>query len=350
TLWSARTPAASRIVPSPPARTTSDEPLRSAAAAAARTAGGVLRRTTEALTARGHRDVAVVEASTPPAVRAAAAAALRNGSSLVVLAGGDGTIRDAAGVLADHRVTVGIVPSGTGNLYAVSVGVPRETDAAIAALRTGTPRSFDIGEVLLAPPAGQAAAPARAARAAEADAAAVAAIQPAAVPTQFMVACGTGLDARLIEGTSADMKRRYGVAAYFFAAAGLLPHLRANPTILTIDGVRTELESVVVLVANCGEAIPGRVRPRLPLDPADGLLHVFVLPRGGVVHGIRGVLELMTTQATGTSSSGSAIRLAGSHVSVEVMPSQPVQVDGDPFPASSIDARIRPGVLSVIVP
>ena len=295
-----------------------------------RVRAGVLRRTAEALGARGHRDVAVVEASTPPAVRDAAGAALRDGSSIVVLAGGDGTSRDAAEVLAEHDVTVGIVPSGTGNLYAVSVGVPRETEAAIATLRSGTPRRFDVGEVRLIPRAGGATL--------------------AAGPTQFMVACGTGLDARLIEGTSAEMKRRYGVAAYFFAAAGLLPHLRPNPTVLTIDGVRTELESVVVLVANCGEAIPGRVRPRLPLDPADGLLHVFVLPRGGIVHGIRGVLELMTTQATGTSSSGSAIRLAGGHVTVEVAPSQPVQVDGDPFPAASIDARIRPGALSVIIP
>lgn len=306
-----------------------------------RVRAGVLRRTAEALAARGHRDVVVVEASTPPAVRDAAVAALRDGSSIVVLAGGDGTIRDAAGVLADHEATVGIVPSGTGNLYAVSVGVPRETDAAIAALRTGAPRPFDIGEVLLAPPAGPGSAGVEASERAAAS---------AATPSPFMVACGTGLDARLIEGTSAEMKRRYGVAAYFFAAAGLLPHLRANPTILTIDGTRTELELVVVLVANCGEAIPGRVRPRLPLDPADGLLHVFVLPRGGVVHGIRGVLELMTTQATGTSSSGSAIRLAGSHVTVEVTPSQPVEVDGDPFPPASIDARIRPGALTVIVP
>ena len=314
-----------------------------------RVRAGVLRRTVEALSARGHRDVVVVEASTPAGVSDAAAAALRDGSALVVLAGGDGTIRDAAGVLADHGVTVGIVPSGTGNLYAVSVGVPRETDAAIAALRTGTPRSFDLGEVLLAPPVDSGAI-----GAAQADPSpgtgAPAVVRPAAIPTPFMVACGTGLDGRLIEGTSAEMKRRYGVAAYFFAATGLLPHLRANPTILTIDGVRTELESVVVLVANCGEAIPGRVRPRLPLDPADGLLHVFVLPRGGVVHGVRGVLELMTSQATGTSSSGSAIRLAGSHVSVEVTPSQPVQVDGDPFPAASLDARIRPGALSVIIP
>ena len=297
---------------------------------------GVIERIVSTLAGRGHRDVAVVEAGTPTAVRGAAEDALRDRSSLVVLAGGDGTVRDAAGVLAGHDLAVGIVPCGTGNLYAVSCGVPRDTGSAIAALGIGNPRAFDIGEVSLVRDVGatdQSGEP-----------------PPTPDASPFMVACGTGLDARLIEGTSADMKRRYGVAAYFFAAAGLLPHLRANPTVLTIDGVRTELDSVVVLVANCGEAIPGRLRPRLPLDPADGLLHVFVLPRSGVVHGIRGVLELMTSQATGTSPSGSALRLAGSTVRVEVTPAQPTELDGDAFPPASIDARIRPGALSLIVP
>ena len=319
-------PGLATVIASPLASRIRDEKTRT----------GVVRQIVDALVGRGHRDVAVVEASTPAAVRGVAEDALRDRSSLIVLAGGDGTVRDAAGVLAGHETTVGIVPCGTGNLYAVSCGVPRSTEAAIAALRTGAPRSFDIAEVSLvgeAAPAG----PANAA--------------PARIPdsSPFMVACGTGLDARLIEGTSADMKRRYGIAAYFFAAAGLLPHLRANPTVLTIDGVRTELESVVVLVANCGEAIPGRLRPRLPLDPADGLLHVFVLPRSGVVHGIRGVLELMTSQATGISPSGSALRLAGSSVRVEVTPAQPTEIDGDPFPPATIDARIRPGTLSLLV-
>ena len=62
---------------------------------------------------------------------------------------------------------------------------------------------------------------------------------------------------------------------------------------------------MVVLVANCGEAIPGRLRPRLPIRADDGLFHVFVLPRGGIVGSMRGALELMAADAAGSSSSGS---------------------------------------------
>jgi len=294
-----------------------------------RTRAKIARRTAEALGARGHREVVVVEASSPAAVRDAAADAVRNGSSVVALAGGDGTIRDAAGVLAGTGIAVGIVPCGTGNLYASSVGISRDIHEALATLATGSPRAFDVGEVRLGPwPAAVDAAP------------------PAPMP--FIVACGTGLDARLIAATSYDMKRRYGVAAYFLAATRLLEHLRAQPTVLTIDDVRTELESVVVLVANCGEAIPGGLLPRRRIDPGDGLLHVFILPRGGVVHGIRGALELMTSEDAPMSPSGSAMRLVGNRVRVEVTPAQPTEIDGDPFPVASLDARIRPGALSVL--
>jgi diacylglycerol kinase family enzyme len=273
--------------------------------------------------------VVVVEASSPAAVRDAAADAVSQGSSVVALAGGDGTIRDAAGILAGTEITVGIVPCGTGNLYAASLGISRDIDEALAALVKGSPHAFDVGEVRLLPwPAAVDAAP------------------PAPMP--FIVACGTGFDARLIAATSYEMKRRYGVAAYFLAATRLLEHLQAQPTVLTIDDVRMELESVVVLVANCGEVIPGRLRPRLRIDPDDGLLHVFILPRGGVVHGIRGALELVTAEAGGMSPSGSAVRLVGSQVRVEVTPAQPTEIDGDPFPVATLDARIRPGALSVL--
>ena len=136
----------------------------------------------------------------------------------------------------------------------------------------------------------------------------------------------------MIAATSREMKRRYGVAAYFLAASRLLGHLKPRPTVLTIDGVRTELESVVVLVANCGEAIPGVLGPRLPIEPDDGLLHVFVLPRGGILDGIRGALELMTAAAAGFSPSGAAVRLSGTQVRVEVIAGRPDRGRRRPVP------------------
>ncbi len=280
---------------------------------------------------RGATHVEVVEAGEPDAIRRASAEAVTAGSGLVVLAGGDGTVRDAVGPLARTGIPIGIVPCGTGNLYATAAGVPRDLDRAVRAIRAGTPRARDVGEVRLIPPTvgGETAGD--------------------NVAMSFVVACGTGFDARLIEATSREAKRRYGVAAYFIAASQLLEHLAPKPTILTVDGVRRELESVVVLVANCGEAIPGKLRPRLPIDPDDGLLHVFVLPQGGVIGGIRGAIELMAADAMGLSPSGAGMRLSGTEVRVEVSPAGPTQVDGDVFAPAAIEACLHPAGLSIIV-
>ena len=286
---------------------------------------------TSAMLDRGATRVEVVEAGDPDLIARLSGDAVRAGSGLVVIAGGDGTVRDATGPLADTGIPVAIIPCGTGNLYATAVGVPRDLDLAVEAIRTGVAVPHDVGEVRLVPPLAGDGEPAT---------------EPRTVP--FVVACGTGFDARLMEATSREAKRRYGVAAYFLSASRLLDHLAPMPTVLTVDGVRRELESMVVLVANCGEAIPGKLRPRLPIDPDDGLLHVFVLPQGGILGGIRGAVELMTADATGVSASGAGLRLSGTAVRVEVTPAGPTQVDGDVFGPGALEARLRPGGLMVI--
>jgi hypothetical protein len=43
------------------------------------------------------------------------------------------------------------------------------------------------------------------------------------------------------------------------------------------------------------------------------------------------------------------VRLAGTLVRVEVIPAGTTEVDGDPFPAAWLDARVHPGALHVIL-
>ena len=284
----------------------------------------VIASATRALRRRGHDRVDVTVTGDPAELRAAAAAAVDGGASTIVLAGGDGTVRDASSAIAGSGVAVGLLPCGTGNLYAASVGVPRALDRAIAAIAGGTPRPYDLGEVRLER------------------------VEGPVETVPFVVAFGTGFDAHVMATTTRDAKQRYGVAAYFLAASRLLEHLRPRPTAITVDGVRTELESVVVLVASAGGGIPGPLRPRLPVPADDGLLHTFVLPRSGVLGGMQGVLELLLAGATGPSATGAGFRFTGRQVRVEVDPPGPVEVDGDPFPAAVLEAVVRPGALQVI--
>src|SRR6185436_11194464 len=66
-------------------------------------------------------------------------------AELVVVAGGDGTIRDAAERLIGSGVPMAIVPAGTGNVFAAALGVPRGTAGAVELIATGRPAPVDVG-------------------------------------------------------------------------------------------------------------------------------------------------------------------------------------------------------------
>ena len=71
--------------------------------------------------------------------------ALEKGFRMFVVCGGDGTISAVAGMLAGTSATLGIIPIGTQNNTALSLGIPDDIQAAIAILRTGRRIKVDLG-------------------------------------------------------------------------------------------------------------------------------------------------------------------------------------------------------------
>jgi diacylglycerol kinase family enzyme len=69
------------------------------------------------------------------------------GFDVLVVGGGDGTISAAASEAAKTGKTLGILPLGTMNLFARSLGIPLEMTAAATALAGGEVVTVDIGEV-----------------------------------------------------------------------------------------------------------------------------------------------------------------------------------------------------------
>jgi diacylglycerol kinase (ATP) len=74
--------------------------------------------------------------------------ALEDGIRMFVVCGGDGTIDAIAGTLAGKKATLGIIPTGTQNNVALSLGIPADIPAAIALLRTGRSIKVDMGLVV----------------------------------------------------------------------------------------------------------------------------------------------------------------------------------------------------------
>ena len=70
---------------------------------------------------------------------------LTQGVRMFVVCGGDGTISAAASILAGTPATLGIIPIGTQNNTALSLGIPSDIPAAIAILRNGRRIKVDVG-------------------------------------------------------------------------------------------------------------------------------------------------------------------------------------------------------------
>lgn len=247
-----------------------------------------------------------------------------SGYELGVMAGGDGSVRLGVHALAGGSVPLGIVPLGTGNLLAATLGIPREPIAAAKRLATASPITIDTGL-----------------------------LQADGVREHFAVAAGAGFDARVMSGTSSIAKARFGVLAYFATTARLVATLPVAQAEIVVDGRTYELPTVAVLVANCGQVVPGLLGPRVTLDPSDGVLDVIAI-RGGpwltkLPVAARSALHSLLRDDT--EAGGHSLRVRGHQVTVRTQPPEPIELDGDllDVQSGSFRATVRPSSLAVLV-
>lgn len=246
------------------------------------------------------------------------------GRPLVVAVGGDGTILEAAEACAAHGIPLAIVPGGTGNVLAGTLRI-RGLWSSVQTVGTGQPRAIDLGQARWAALDGPDVVHERA----------------------FTVACGMGFDARIMALAEGEWKRRVGFGAYIGAAVHALTRLESAHFRIVADGHPIEMEGMLVLVGNCGDLIPGRLGARRPLDPGDGLLDLLVVGGRDPLQGLRGAIDLLWRTA---DSDDHVIRRGVRQVRVDAEPGQPVQVDGDHHPPGWLEATVRPGALTILVP
>lgn len=271
----------------------------------------------------GFGEALVLETAEDDAGTQMARDAIEAGVGLVIVAGGDGTVRLVAEELTGSGIPLGVVPMGTGNLLARNLDLPiNDLEECIRIALHGRRRVIDTVDIRLT----------------DADG--------GQRRDTFTVIAGAGYDADIMGDTRDDLKSRAGWLAYSEAGLRHLGGARHEVTV-TLDGGTTKRFKVrSVMVANCGMLTGGlELLPEAKLD--DGLLDVVVLsPKHALdwariaaktlVRSKRPIPVLETEQATRVS-----IRLA------EPMPSQ---LDGDATgDVVAIDARVQPDTLTVMI-
>lgn len=106
-----------------------------------------LRARIEAAVARRGDRWEVVVTTGPGDLERMAIEAARAGAPRVVVAGGDGTVHEAANGLAGTETALGIIPAGSGNDFVRTLRVPRRTEEAVACALDGHVRCIDVVDV-----------------------------------------------------------------------------------------------------------------------------------------------------------------------------------------------------------
>jgi diacylglycerol kinase (ATP) len=143
--------------------------------------------------------------------------AVAEGARQVAVAGGDGTIAEAAAGLAGSRTALGVIPLGTANVLAQELELPFAAEAIAAALAFGRTRTVWPG--LATGPDGT---------------------------RLFVQMVGVGLDAQVVHQLPRGLKRPLGRGAYVLQTLREMARYRYRPIRLLIDGSEAVAASVVV--------------------------------------------------------------------------------------------------------
>lgn len=269
--------------------------------------------------AAGRADVVVWESPDEATCRRMVRRAMDEGAETVVAAGGDGTVNLVLNALMERgaEARLGILPLGTGNDLAHTLGVPRDVDAALEALEAGREARIDVFRL-------------------EAEDASRYGVN---------VAAG-GFSGQVDEVLTSELKATWGPLAYLLGVAQVLPDLQQYETFITLDGrPRRRVQALNVVVANGRTAAGGRpVAPRA--NPCDGQLDVVIVEWGRPAE----LAEVGTRLMAGDYLQSSLV----SHhrvrqVAVTSMPGMWFNVDGELVTKKPVTIEVVPRRLRAVV-
>ncbi|WP_345061424.1 diacylglycerol/lipid kinase family protein [Leifsonia kafniensis] len=268
------------------------------------------------------------------------AEALALSVDLVIVAGGDGTVRAVVEAVRGHDVPVALLPSGTGNLLARNLKMTlNDMHESVRVAFTGMDRAIDVGMIRI-----------------ERD-------DKSRDDHAFVVMAGLGLDAKMITNTDEDLKDKAGWAAYVKAIVKSLRdpdelHMRFQIN----NGAPKRATVHTLILGNCG-SLPANIllMPEAVLD--DGLFDVMMIRPGGALGWIRVWVKVAWTNGivrrtkagralAGDQKNDGDLRYeTGSEFTARFSRPEEIELDGDGFgKAVAFRAWIEHGKLRVRTP
>jgi len=270
-------------------------------------------RLQQALRARDIIPDVVITTHPGDATRAAAEAA-REGYDRVIVGAGDGTINEVVNGLAGSEAVLGVVPLGTGNVFACNAGVPLSVEGACEVVARGVVRRVDLGR---------------------------------ANGRYFLLMAGIGFDAQVVSQVQPRVKNILRGFAYVLTTVNTFFRYQPSRLTLTLDD-REVLEQTawLVIIGNVPSyAWEIKVTSLARLD--DGRLDVCLFPQSGRWGNLRQTVH--TLQGRHLECCEVEYRQARK-IALVSDPPVPVQLDGDSAGMTPVEIVVVPRALQVVLP
>ena len=237
----------------------------------------------------------------------------RDRVDLVVIGGGDGSLNAAADGLVDSQAPLGILPLGTANDLARTLGIPTDLAGACRVIAAGHTRRIDLGWVN---------------------------------GKHFFNVASIGLTVAIAEQLSKKTKSRWGVLAYLLTAARVAWKARPFRAEIRCGDGTLRTKTVQIAVGN-GRHYGGGMTVAADATIDDGMLDLYSLE---VEHWWQ-LIPLLPALRQGSLASWPRARtLRGTEFQVSLRRPRAVNTDGEITTHTPATFRLVRRALSVLVP
>ncbi|QXM07008.1 diacylglycerol/lipid kinase family protein [Crassaminicella indica] len=171
--------------------------------------------------------------------------AVIQGYKKIVAVGGDGTIYEVVNGIIGSDASLGVVPTGTGNDFVKTVGIPKDLEKALEIIIYGKTVHIDCGKVN---------------------------------DRHFVNVASVGLDAEIVRGTEDIKKYISGSWAYIGGLLKTIFSYKYKKVDMNIDGTKDHKNITLVAVAN-GKYYGGGMKIAPMADIKDGDFQVCVVDK-----------------------------------------------------------------------
>lgn len=244
--------------------------------------------------------------------------AVEQGINVVIAVGGDGTINEVIQELAGSETALGVIPTGTVNVWAREVGIPLDYTGAREVLISGQTRHIDLGKIN---------------------------------DDYFLLMVGIGMDGEVTHAVEKKPAKRFGVLGYLLVGTWLGLGYSAFRAILQMDDQIVKTTPLQIVIGNT-QLYAGAIKYTWQAKCDDGLLDVCIVRKssilGRIIVSLVFLLRRKERERWVRYETGATIKIYTRHPVA-------IQIDGDPKGYTEGDhvpttVSVVPGALKVIVP